>query len=305
MAISTIPSALLAPRLAALESHLPAALDGGVHAVHQARVASRRLREALPVLGPPAGARRLGRSLKHVKRVTRALGPVRELDVTLELLARVSGADPLVAPATRIVARLVTAERRRRREEMLAAIDHQEVRRTRDAVSDVVTWLLHHEDNGEWRPSLAARATSRAERMIETIYDVGLLFDPGRLHEVRIAAKKLRYTLELVGETKMARVAALVATLKKGQELLGELHDLEIVLLFVRAAELEAGPRQLRSLALLREQLERTCHREHARYLTRRPRLLGVCEAVPRLLMPAATASRVRRPSAARRRTNG
>lgn len=301
MPVSPIPSTLVQSRQASLAAHLPAALGGGVRAVHQARVASRRLREALPVFGPAAGPRLLSRALKHVRRVTQALGPVREMDVTLELLTRVGAADAAVISGVRRVTALVQAERGRRRAALLGALDASEVKKAIHAVDNLVASLLHDEDRGEWRTVLAERATTRAERLIEAIYDVGLLFDPARLHEVRIAAKKLRYSLELVTETKLGRAGRFVSTLKRGQELLGELHDLEVALIFVRAAEVDAGPRVRRSLALLRTTLERACHREHARYLARRGRLLGVCEAVPRLLAPVMTASRVHRPASSRR----
>ena len=49
----TSPSELLIrQRLAALSRTLPGARKGDVHAVHQARVATRRLREALPLVAP-------------------------------------------------------------------------------------------------------------------------------------------------------------------------------------------------------------------------------------------------------------
>jgi CHAD domain-containing protein len=54
-----------------------------LRSVHQARVASRRLREALPVLRASVHQSRLGRVRRQVRRMTRALGPVRELDVAL------------------------------------------------------------------------------------------------------------------------------------------------------------------------------------------------------------------------------
>ena len=71
----------------ALKRHLPAAIEGDGIGVHQARVASRRLREAVPVLAAdvkPSKARQspAARSGK----LTRALGTVRELDVTLTVL---------------------------------------------------------------------------------------------------------------------------------------------------------------------------------------------------------------------------
>src|SRR5262249_24546841 len=53
--------------------------DGDVAALHRTRVASRRLRELLPILGLERDrTRKLSRRLK---KVTRRLGTVRELDV--------------------------------------------------------------------------------------------------------------------------------------------------------------------------------------------------------------------------------
>ena len=86
MARGSLIDTLLAPRIAALLEPLPAALAGDVVAVHSARVGSRRLREVLPPMRdvlpaqPPSGPR------DEVRRVTRALGPVRELDVAIGAL---------------------------------------------------------------------------------------------------------------------------------------------------------------------------------------------------------------------------
>ena len=56
---------------------------GDVDAVHRSRVATRRLREALPLVkGRGRERRRLRRELRSV---TRSLGPIRELDVALSL----------------------------------------------------------------------------------------------------------------------------------------------------------------------------------------------------------------------------
>src|SRR4029079_6208253 len=70
-------------RVDALAAVWPAVLDGETKALHKARVASRRIREALPVVAvsaPPAKVKKLRRRLRDL---TRTLGPVRELDVEL------------------------------------------------------------------------------------------------------------------------------------------------------------------------------------------------------------------------------
>ena len=49
-------TALLQRRARDLKRHLPAAISGNGHGVHQARVASRRLSETVPVLATVPGA---------------------------------------------------------------------------------------------------------------------------------------------------------------------------------------------------------------------------------------------------------
>ena len=57
----------------------------------------------------------------------------------------------------------------------------------------------------------------------------GAIFIVERIHAVRIEAKRLRYSLELVGELHLAPTGRLVAGLKGMQDILGELHDLDVL----------------------------------------------------------------------------
>src|SRR3954462_8041939 len=77
-------SELLKRRLDPFARALGSVEQGNVRALHRARVASRRLRELLPMLQLDADAsRKLNRRLK---KVTTRLGNVRELDVLLLLI---------------------------------------------------------------------------------------------------------------------------------------------------------------------------------------------------------------------------
>ena len=69
-------AAVIARRHDALRSHLPPAREGDVDGVHQARVASRRLREIIPVLGTGLDDVRLKPVRRRLRDLTRALGPV-------------------------------------------------------------------------------------------------------------------------------------------------------------------------------------------------------------------------------------
>jgi CHAD domain-containing protein len=71
--------------------------------------------------------------------------------------------------------------------------------------------------------------------------------DAKALHDLRIAAKRLRYVLELTGPSEP------VKQLKRLQDLLGEIHDCDVQLPPLRALAREAAEREavgLRTLAI-------------------------------------------------------
>jgi len=277
------PEALLARQIEALETQVSEAVQGSVKGIHQARVASRRLREVLPIVGPPAGKRPLRKAERRVRDLTRLLGPVRELDVSLELLAELK-VPPAAGPALPALRALVAAERQHRRKRLASTLDDKAARATVRAVRAVIERIGTAPDSS-WQERAIERARTRAVTFITAMYAVGALFDSARLHAVRIAAKKLRYSLELIEEAGVLNVGDALDVLKRTQEQLGRLHDLQVLLVFARAPELAAGPRR-NELASLRDQLDRECHIEHGRYLRRRKRLLSVADHIIDSLAP-------------------
>lgn len=279
---------LFAPRQAALERHLPGGLRGSVTSVHQARVASRRLREVLPIL-EATGPNRVRRATQEVRRITQALGPVRELDVTLQLLTELQSAHADLGAAVRLVRRTVAMERRLRRATLTDALTPEVVAHAITTVQSMAARLERIEVHaGPWRAALMVRAAERGARLAAAVDDVGLLFDAARLHLVRIAAKKLRYTLELMGEAGLAATGRVVQILKGSQEQLGRLHDLQVLLLFIKQADSVAVSAARKPLSALRDLVERECHREHARYLRRRDGMLDACRRVEALTRASA-----------------
>ena len=87
--------------------------------------------------------------------------------------------------------------------------------------------VVHDLDGGE--PLGANIARIVAVRVAELRSFVPAAFDPAdvtALHDLRIAAKRLRYILELAGEACVGPQAKpAVALLKELQEVLGEVHD--------------------------------------------------------------------------------
>src|SRR3954471_16927543 len=118
---------LLSKRLDQFTRMLQALGEGDVSALHRTRVATRRLREILPVLELKAElADRLG---KRLKKVTGQLGTVRELDVLSDLVAalKVSGrSDPQVL---RQVTSMIGGERKQAREALEAKLPTRDLER--------------------------------------------------------------------------------------------------------------------------------------------------------------------------------
>src|SRR5262245_39096584 len=76
---------LLKARIQDVFKELPKALTGDEEAIHQMRVAGRRLRVALPLLAQKPAGKRTHRTLRRLRQLTRTAGTSRDLDVVLEL----------------------------------------------------------------------------------------------------------------------------------------------------------------------------------------------------------------------------
>jgi CHAD domain-containing protein len=283
-------------RLGALSRTLPPARAGDVTSVHQARVATRRLREALPLITRGSSLRKHRR---RVRRLTRALGPVRELDVALLTLDEFDDR-PGTAPSRSgrqgevpragilSLQQAIRQERTRMQVDMRRTID-----RTRlPKLSEKLVAAARKRDKESPGPrtvdpkQLAAardRAARRAERLRIKIENAAAIYLADRLHEVRIAAKKLRYALEIVRDLSRSRATARILTLKRAQDLLGRIHDLEVLIARTRAIQGSPNAPTLRVSAdmdLLVRRLETECRRLHGRYIAMRAPLLAICDHV-------------------------
>jgi CHAD domain-containing protein len=260
--------------------------------VHQARVATRRLREALPLVTRGSS---LQKHRRRVRRQTRALGPVRELDVALltldEFADKGTGSSKqgdVPRAGVPPLQQAIRQERTRMQVDLRRTID-----RTRLAkLSAKLVAAARKRDKEGPSPrsvdprQLAAardRASRRAERLRIKIENAAAIYLPERLHEVRIAAKKLRYAMEIVRDLSRSRATARILTLKRAQDLLGRIHDLEVLIARTRAIQGSPNAPTLRASAdmdLLVRGLETECRRLHGRYIAMRAPLLTICDHV-------------------------
>jgi CHAD domain-containing protein len=287
MPVSTARAALLKKRLDSFTKTLPGVEQGDVSSIHRARVASRRLRELLPTLHVkhPTAVHKLG---KRLRKVTRRLGVIRELDVLAHLLDELHLSRRERSGAVGRVGMVVAKERDAARKRFAARVPVAEMRRIARKLDRVVADLRDGETtepthaDRSWRWVIEARVARRATHLLSSVNDAGAVYMPERLHAVRIAMKKLRYAAELLAEGGGDAAEAALKQLRRGQELLGQMHDLAVLLERVRSVQAALTPPNLalwRDLDALVVALENDCRRLHARYMRSRDAIIDVTTA--------------------------
>jgi CHAD domain-containing protein len=267
-------------RFSALAKALPMAVQGNPVAVHQARVATRRLREALAMTRGRASRKVQTR----VRRITRTLGPIRELDVMLDLLASMVAEDRIAPAAATCVRESVRDERQHLTATLGRRLGHCNLDKLR---RKAVAASSHQVDARDANITRLANARHRAARRAQAVRDAmdhaGAIYLSHRLHELRIALKKLRYSMEIVRELSRSRARVALARLKAVQDLLGRMHDLEMLIVRTRAVQASPrGPDLDISAELDRfvRHLETECRRLHGHYIAMRRELLRICDRV-------------------------
>ena len=291
-----VTTTLLLRRARELGRQLPLAIQGSDTGVHQARVASRRLREAVPILAGETKARK--KAENKIRKLTQALGTVREMDVTVQILDEFAQTNALPRNALEDVRGHVIAERDRRREVMLHRLRHvntEKLNRRLEEASIVAAVI----DSAEWREALTSRVAQRVNRLRTAIQEAGQMYAAEQLHAVRIATKKLRYALELIADARLAPVRPQVNTLKRAQDTLGTLHDLQVIEQHVAAVQ--AMPPARRGahdggLKVIAGSLAAECRHLHGRYIKQVPALIQLLETCTATILPQLARRARRRP---------
>ena len=191
------------------------------NALHQARVAMRRLRSAFSLFGRPVRDEEGERLREELRWFTGQLGDARNLDVLLQRLE-----DAGLPDDGRMA---LEAARERAYDTVIAAMDSQ---RLRDLLLDLVAWV----ELGDWREGKAAKkpipefAAKRIDRRWRKIRKAGrevAELEHEARHRVRIDIKKLRYALEFMTDLfDQAREKPFLSAVEKMQDELGYLNDI-------------------------------------------------------------------------------
>jgi CHAD domain-containing protein len=212
-----------------------AALEGAdMEGVHDMRVASRRLRSALRDFRPRLRrGKRLEAAREALKRLADALGAVRDEDVAIHALEKLGEEAPPEAVAG---IEEYAGERRGRRDkaraELADAVGEPAVEEARRLLARAL------EDRGGKKKRDDGLTFGDAQREVvrrlweeleELSRSLQRPYKTRRLHKMRIAAKRLRYALELLECCRRDGAAkSLAGEVADMQGELGDLHDCDV-----------------------------------------------------------------------------
>ena len=211
--------------------------------VHRMRVAARRLRSILGLCGEDWPAETVDAWKRPVRRLARRLGAARDTDVQIEFLVDFMYEAPKAARPglERLLLRL---QQRRAKEQrrVVAALERFErsglvesMRRSLRAQL-VRARLGRSAAPGALALLKAGRAVaSRLENLLSYDDAVPAAGKSAELHEMRIATKRLRYTLDTFSPFFATDLKFAVSAAKEVQRLLGEIHDADVWLDYLPA----------------------------------------------------------------------
>jgi CHAD domain-containing protein len=275
------PINILQTHATTLAGTLPSLFEGDVEAVHDARVASRRIRQVLPLTNQWHRANTIDDMAEKFREIGRSLGRVRDADARLEMLSSLESRIPPAAPSLVVLRRHHEHVRQRLMRKLIKGFEDLEVPHILRKVGEGRTrahrpWVRV---GVGWQEQLRRIVKERAIATRESVHHTTGLYFPNRLHRTRIAVKKTRYAVEIASETGVGRAQDdVLRFLKNTQDVLGDLRDRQILVDELSAMEAPApadiDPEQIR---LVIQIVEAEIRELHAKYLRRRPRLLETC----------------------------
>ena len=221
--------------------------DDDIEHVHRMRVASRRLRAALPLFAecfPEKGYRSW---TKQIKTITRALGAARDTDVQIAFLKKylkaqagpqgsAQGPEEAARAGDPVAAHLLRLQKQRGvfQKKVVAVLDELDrsqvlpALRAACALPEETVKRRKRERFAGILPVAAGRIGRRQEaigRYEPYVHNPDAIFEH---HAMRIAAKKLRYTLEAYAPLYRRDLKKPIARIKRLQDLLGDIHDCDV-----------------------------------------------------------------------------
>lgn len=213
-------------------------------AIHDFRVASRRLQQALDLLCPPEPSHRILRLRRSVARSRKTLSEVRNHDVFIRRIGRILATKrPARREAWQSVADYLQKQRKKTRARAAAKVAKLKLSRVYVRLRTLLepeaffagkspgaarskAWESLGE--GDFRERLATEVQNVWEAFEEASARARDASEATTVHSLRLAVKRLRYLMEIIHEFEAVHSGRALKLLQIMQDFLGDWHDLEV-----------------------------------------------------------------------------
>jgi putative phosphoesterase len=214
--------------------------------IHKLRVGSRRLRAALSIFEECMPKKQRKAWGKIVKNLTTSCGAARDSDVLTVYLEQYSkGLEPAAALGIEYLIGLQKARRLILQSDVVKVLESLEASGTLNGLSEFCMKLRNRAEKVTIKTLLTYQKahehiTTRLDELLALsrfVHDQRAIV---KHHELRIAAKRLRYTMEIFSPLYKDGLQVQIASVKKFQDVLGEMHDF-----YVWSQDLKARRREI------------------------------------------------------------
>jgi putative phosphoesterase len=206
-----------------------------IECVHKTRVASRRLRAALPLFSACFDKKDYRDWTKEIKKITKLLSQARDLDVQInfieQYLKKISSAEE------KACINVLLKDHKNRRKNIQSPVDLglKELKdcSTLGDVEQNCKDILAQELSQPFDPTQVMEKAHwhisyRIDEFLSLAAYVYMEKEKLKHHQMRIYAKKLRYTMECFAPLYPDKLNGEIETIKNFQDVLGEIHDCDV-----------------------------------------------------------------------------
>jgi CHAD domain-containing protein/CYTH domain-containing protein len=233
-------------------------LKGDLEALHDYRVALRKLRSHLRIYQPWLRESVRPKQVRTLRRIARSSNPTRDLEVLIDRLHELEELGPQEEAGVKWLIEQFSAQQAQHAQDFRERALQDFPRLARMLTVGLSTYEANLELDGEREErfgTVAARLSARLREDVRNhLNNVLSIEHQIEAHEARIAGKKVRYLLEPFAR-ELPEAAEAIRAAKGFQDALGHLHDVHVLLTEVEKARGFATPQQQALLAPIHERV--------------------------------------------------
>jgi len=239
--------ALITDQLRIVHAHEKAVTQGDVRALHDLRVAIRRIRTLLNTIGFYLNLKAAGKLEKQFRQLQKKLGPARDTDVLLRIIQEeiTLNTEHSKAEQKKVLAHLLKLRERHRKEIKKILTGNAYKKLKSDTLKFIKKDLQETErDNDPSLKNIAEKSIHQALRRMKKRSHLTPDCPAKKVHRLRITTRKARYLAEFFSPVLGTDMDTLALHLRKIQDILGDIHDLDVLIAGIQK-EYTSSPKAL------------------------------------------------------------